>query len=69
MTNYYIGQVVRNLGEILSVVVAIDETNGDLVLRHLWNDGFTWRANPANCEPCGEPAASLRHRDGLMSLG
>jgi hypothetical protein len=67
MTNFYIGQVVRNLGEILAVVVDVRET--DLILRHLWNDGFTWRADKANCEPADNSQTALRHNTGLVSLG
>ena len=70
MTNQlHLNQTVRNLG-ILAKVVRFHEITGDPILRPLWNDGTTWLANAAMCEPVDEnPAEVLRHKDGLVSLG
>ena len=64
-----IGQTVRNLG-ILAKVDSFHETTGEPILRPLYNDGMRWLASAALCEPVdAEPAGTLRHKDGLVSLG
>jgi hypothetical protein len=69
MTNQLcLNQTVRNFG-ILAKVAAFHEITGDPILRLLWDDGSRWLADAANCEPVEETAETLRHKNGLVSLG
>jgi len=55
-THLHIGQTVRNLG-VLARVAGFHETTGDPILRPLWNDGASWLADAAKCEPLGSDEA------------
>ena len=68
MNAFPIGATVHNLG-LLAKVVGHHEITGDPILRPLWNDGTRWLASAALCEPVGEPAAPLMHKDGLVANG
>ncbi len=55
MTNQlYLGQTVRNFGEIAKII-GFHELTGDPILRPLWNDGTKWIASPEFCEPLDGP--------------
>ncbi len=64
----HLGQTVRNLG-ILAKVTGFHEITGDPILRALYNDGTTWLADAAKCEPVGGDCEALRHKDGLVCFG
>ena len=65
----HIGQTVHNLG-ILAKVDSFHQITGDPILRSFYNDGSRWLADAAKCEPVDvKPAAALRHKTGLVSLG
>lgn len=69
MTNQlHIGQTVSNFGQ-LAKVAGFHEVTGDPILQPLWNDGNTWLADAAKCEPLDETGEALRHKNGLVSFG
>jgi len=66
MTNQlHVGQTVRNLG-VIAKVTGFHGITGDPILRPLWNDGTTWVAKAARCEPLEEQPAALVQKTGLV---
>lgn len=66
MTNQLrINQTVRNFG-ILATITGFHAVTGDPILRPLWNDGTSWIAKAALCEPLEEQHAGLIYREGLV---
>ena len=62
--NFYIGQLVKNLGSIEAIVDGFHLVTGDLILKD--DSGFKWIADPEKCEPV---ETFWMHRDGLVCLG
>jgi len=70
MTQLPIGALVTNFG-VIAKVVGHHAITGDPILRahDIRFGGEQWLASAAFCEPLGEPAAVLLHKDGLVALG
>ena len=62
--NFYIGQLVKNLGSIEAIVDGFHPVTGDLILKDA--GGFKWIADPEKCEPV---ITGWMHRNGLVCLG
>jgi len=70
MNQLPIGTLVTNFG-VTAKVVGHHEITGDPILRahDIRFNGEQWLASAAFCEPLGEHAAAMCHKDGVVGLG
>ena len=71
-TDFPIGAIVRNFGELAKVVRHFEHADGSasLILRRMWNDGTgNWQADPAKCERVdNHPTGAVCHASGLVAM-